>query len=72
MRAYSTVEAILLDVRTGIVPFSTLISEEHTLRESSDDFGNSETRRKAHEEAFRMALSNAVKELKVFLETVSP
>lgn len=70
VRAYSTVEAILLDVRTGIVPFSTLISEEHTLRESSDDFGSAETRRRAHEEAFRLALSKAVIELKDFLKSV--
>lgn len=69
VRAYSTVEAILLDVRTGIVPFSTLVTEEHTLRESSDDFDWSETRKRAHDEAFRLALSKATVELKEFLES---
>lgn len=69
VKAYSTVEAVLLDVRTGIVPFSTLVNQEHTLRKSSDDFGSYETRIRAEAEAYRLALMKAVAELKTFLES---
>lgn len=66
-KAYCAVEAVLLDVRTGIVPFSTVAVEEFAAKESPDDFSFSETIRKAEQEAMGKALTKLADELVVFL-----
>lgn len=67
-KASCVVEALLLDVRTGIVPFSTTAVEEYAAAESPDDFSFMETRHKAEEEAVGRALVKVAEELAAFLE----
>ena len=67
-KASCVVEALLLDVRTGIVPFSTVAVEEYAAAESPDDFSFDETRHKAEEEAVGRALVKVAEELAAFLE----
>ena len=69
-KAYCTVEALLLDVRTGIVPFSTSAVEEYQAKESSDDFSFSETVDKAEQEATGRALLQIADQVSAFLQSV--
>ena len=69
-RAYCTVEAVLLDVRTGIVPFTSLAVEQYTAKESAEDLSFSETVRKAELEAIGRALLTIADDLVAFLNAV--
>jgi hypothetical protein len=54
-KAYCTVEAILLDTRTGIVPFSTVVTEFYSTQRSASDSDLSETTAKAEQQAIAKA-----------------
>ncbi|MBN1553499.1 MAG: hypothetical protein JXA11_02045 [Phycisphaerae bacterium] len=56
-KAYCTVEAVLLDTRTGIVPFTVLTTQTYTAEKQSDDMSFYETIRKAELKALQSALS---------------
>lgn len=68
--SYCTVEAILLDVRTGIVPFTSTVSEDFQVPESRDDFSLRETARKAELMAFERAAGQVGDGLAAFLSAV--
>ena len=65
-----TVDAFLLDVRTGIVPFSSAASSEFVAAGQREDFGMSETWRRAEKQALKEALAHMAADLVAFLETV--
>lgn len=46
-KAYATCEAILLDNRTGVIPFSSIITREKLVVKESEDWTNEETRKRA-------------------------
>lgn len=55
-KAFCTVEALLLDVRTGIVPFTSTVTTELVIVESKDDINIYETRRRSELNAIGGAL----------------
>jgi hypothetical protein len=55
-RSYCSVEAVLLDVRTGLVPFSASTMQNFEVAESDDDFNLQETMLRAQLEALANAL----------------
>ena len=70
VKAYSTCEMVLLDVRTGLVPFTRVISRETTESKQSADFDLSETMRRAEQEAATEALKVAAQDLVDFIKSV--
>lgn len=68
-KAYSTVEAILMDIRTGIIPFSSIKTETFTAVKTAEDLDFYETIQKAEQQAVRKALNKIAIELNAFLET---
>lgn len=56
-KAYCSLEAVLLDTRTGIVPFTILVSRAYTAEEEKTDMNFYETIRKAQLAALESALS---------------
>jgi hypothetical protein len=66
-KARCWVEAVLLDTRTGIVPFTTTVTEEYTARKSPEDFGFAETMRKAQLRALAQAFEKIGDDLATFL-----
>ena len=69
-KAYCSVEAVLLDVRSGIVPFTMISTNEfHAIKEKGDTNFN-ETIRKAEMVAVTESLTEIAGELNVFLQTV--
>jgi hypothetical protein len=58
-KAYCNLEAVLLDTRTGIVPFTVLVNRDFTAEEQKSDMNFYETTRKAE----LLALENALSEV---------
>ena len=70
VKAKCVVEAILLDVRTGVVPFSSVSANEYIAKKSKEDYGFSETIAKAEIKATSMGLQKIAADLVAFLEAV--
>lgn len=68
-RAYCTVEAVLLDVRSGVAPFSSVATREYRAVKGSSDLNFRETRKKAELEAVANSLGEIADSLLQFLST---
>ena len=55
VRAYCTVEGVLIDVRTGTIPFSSIVTDRFEAKKSSDDKDFAETVTKATQRAIGRA-----------------
>lgn len=70
-KAYCTVEAVVLDTRSGIIPFTSVATEEYSAKETKEDINLLETIHKAEMQAISSALSRIAKDFVAFLETSS-
>jgi hypothetical protein len=70
VKAYSTCEVVLLDVRTGLVPFTRVISRDRLESKQSTDFDLNETMRRAEQESTMDALQSAADDLVTFIKSV--
>lgn len=67
-QAYCTVEVVLMDVRTGIVPFTNVVTEDFFTKANSDtDLVFKETVKRAELEAMGHALQTAATNVVAFL-----
>ena len=70
VKAYSSCEALLFDVRTGIIPFTTIVSRDVLREKTSEDVANSEVARLAQHEASLEAIRFVGVELAEFLRDI--
>ena len=70
VKAYSTCELVLLDVRTGLVPFAKVVSRENLELKQPADLDLSETMRRAEQKSAAEALKSAAQELVVYVKSV--
>jgi hypothetical protein len=70
VKAYSTCEMVLLDVRTGLVPFTRIVTQERLLEKQSEDFDLSETMRRAERESALESLRVGANDLVRFIKEV--
>jgi hypothetical protein len=70
-KAYCTVEAVLLDTRTGVIPFSTVVNEQFAAAETKRDYGFDETVARAEQQAIGRAWERLAAETATFLDTNS-
>lgn len=66
-RAYCGVEAVLLDTRTGLVPFTTVATSTYDVVESATDTNFRETRLRAQLDATAVAMGDVSTEIVEFL-----
>ena len=66
-KSYCNVEAVVLDVRTGIVPFTVTVSRDFMTRENKEDLNFRETRARAELKALADALAEIGDEVVGFL-----
>ena len=66
-RAFATVEAVLVDVRTGALPFTAVSTQQRTGTEGSEDLTSAEARLRLEREAAVAALRDIGTQLSVFL-----
>jgi len=71
VKAYSTCEMVLLDVRTGLVPFTRVITRERLESKQPRDLDLSETMRRAQLAATTDALKTASDDLVNFIKSVA-
>lgn len=69
-KAYCTIEAAIIDVRKGLVPFSAVSTNQYTTMESSEDINFSETKKKAELSAIERSLSEIASGVTKFLSDV--
>lgn len=69
VKAYCQVEAVLLDVRTGVIPFTSTSVKDFTAKKSGKDFDFAETVRAAEIQAQAEALKEVADQTTQFLTT---
>lgn len=69
-KAYCSVEAVLLDVRSGIIPFSVVSSNEFFTKKKEDDTNFNETIKKAEITAIAKSLKEIASRINNFLNVV--
>jgi hypothetical protein len=69
-RAVCTLEAAVLDTRSGLIPFSTVVTSERVTKRIHREFDDAETMRRAQLEAVTEGLQEVAKRLGTFLENV--
>lgn len=70
VKSYSTCEVVLLDVRTGLIPFTRVISRERLDLKQPSDLDLTETMRRAEQEATIEALKAAANDMVEFIKSV--
>ena len=69
-KAYATCEALLLDTRTGAIPFTTVVTTEAQTRKASTDFNEADAGRRAVEEAVLQAVDRMGLQAMTFLRSL--
>ena len=69
-RAYCEAECVVLDVRTGTIPYTSVAQGEATIMKSDGEFSLTETAFRAEKEAIANAMAENVAGLLAFLERV--
>jgi len=68
IKAFATIEFILLDVRTGLIPFSTIVTKDYQSSKQKEDFGNQEAINRVKNEAVLLAINEIGEQLTKFLK----
>jgi len=67
VKATASLELILLDVRTGVVPYAETFDVEHVEKEESDDYSIVDTQRRAERQATLLVMEKTAEGLKRFM-----
>lgn len=70
-KAYCSVEIVVLDVRTGIIPFTHVATNQFKAKKELGDINFRETIKKAELTAISNSLNESAKQLVAFLDTLS-
>ncbi len=68
IKAFATTQALLLDVRTGIVPFSVIITKDMLGQKKENELDQQEARRRIQQEAVMLTLQEMGQRLQDFLK----
>lgn len=66
IKAFATTQIVLLDVRTGLVPFSTVVTKDNLSKKQDSDIGNSEAVKRIKNEAVLMTIEELTNKLVSF------
>ncbi|MDR0231478.1 MAG: hypothetical protein LBI82_05090 [Dysgonamonadaceae bacterium] len=69
IKAFATIEFILLDVRTGLMPFSTIVTKDYQSKKQKEDFDNSEAINRVKNEAVLLSINEVGEQLTKFLNS---
>ncbi len=69
-KAFSTIEAVLMDIRTGLIPYTTVVTRDNEQKLSLDDTDMKDVRIRAEVEAVLSSLSVVASEITDFLSSV--
>lgn len=66
-KAFATAQVLIMDVRTGLVPFTTVVTEDYMSKKEKRDFNDSEAEKRTQEEAVQRALEKVCAGINSFL-----
>lgn len=70
VKAYSTCEAVLLDVKTGLIPFTSVVTREYLTKSGGDGLDTYETTQRAKKTAALESLEEISDRLVDFLDSL--
>ncbi len=68
IKAYATCESLLMDIRTGIIPHSEVITKDFLTQKSDKDLGNNDLKKRAEQAAVLLTLEEIGEKLTNFLK----
>jgi hypothetical protein len=67
IKAFATVQLIILDVRTGLVPFSTVVTRDYMSQKRKEEMDNAEARNRIQNEAVLLSINEIGEQVTRFL-----
>lgn len=67
IKAFATTQLIILDVRTGLIPFSTIVTKDFLAQREKSETGNEEARSRIQHQAVLLTLSEIGDQITTFL-----
>ncbi|MFT3903190.1 MAG: hypothetical protein QM727_08450 [Niabella sp.] len=68
IKAFATVQLIVLDVRTGLIPFTTIVTKDFQDKKNDKDLSESEAANRIKNEAVLQTIGEVGKQVTTFLE----
>lgn len=68
LKAFATTQFVLLDVRTGLIPFSTIITKDYQSHKQKSDFDDSEAMNRVKNQAIFLTIEEIGEKLLTFLK----
>ncbi|MFC6999812.1 hypothetical protein [Rufibacter roseus] len=67
IKAFATTQAVLIDVRTGLVPFSTVVTRDYLSQKQEEELNQSEAVRRIQKEAVLLTIQEIGQQLNEYL-----
>jgi hypothetical protein len=67
IKAFATTQLIILDVRTGLIPFSTIITKDILSQRKKEELDNAEARNRIQNEAVLLTINEITQKISDFL-----
>lgn len=68
IKAYATCESLLMDIRTGIIPHSEVVTKDFLTQKLEEDAGNNDLKKRAEQAAILLTLEEIGEKLTNFLK----
>jgi len=68
VKAYATCESLLMDIRTGIIPHSEVVTKDFLTQKSEKDLENNDLKKRAEQAAVLLTLKETAESLTKFLK----
>lgn len=69
IKAFATTQLIILDVKTGLIPFSTIVTKDFLSQKKKEELENSEAASRIQNEAILLTINDIGQKITVFLNT---
>jgi hypothetical protein len=69
IKAFATTQLIILDVRTGLVPFSSIVTKDFLSQKRKEELDHSETRKRVQNEAVLLTIDEIGQQIIKFLQS---
>jgi hypothetical protein len=68
IKAYATTQAIVLDVKTGLIPFSAIVTKDYLSKRRKEELADAEARNRTQHEAVLLTIFDIGQKLSEFLK----
>ena len=69
IKAFATTQLIILDVRTGLIPFSAIVTKDYLSQKKKEELSNSEASGRIQNEAVLLTINDIGQKITEFLNT---